>query len=263
MKTIDGNWYAFPDLYDLAFQRDTLAEVRFLEAVWRRYGPARTRALLEPGCGTGRIVRQFARRGYKVHALDRCPEAIAYLKRKLGRDRARVRAVVGDMTDFELSEPVDGAYMLCNTFRHLLTEESARRHLEAVARALVPGGVYVLGLHVFPPDADLFDCERWRETRGKTSVTCTFRVLEAHPRRRMERLRTVLSVRSPQRGFRVRTDYDMRTYRAGQLRALIRSVPEFRIAGVFDFGYDIDRPRVLDSEISDTVLVLRRGPPIA
>lgn len=274
MKTIEGNWYAYPDLYDLAFQRDTRAEVRFLEGVWRRYGRPNTRTLLEPGCGTGRIVRQFAKRGYTVHALDRCPEAIEYLTRKLGRgargqrqgrrrDRANVRAAVGDMTEFVLPEPVDGAYMLCNTFRHLLTEEAARRHLAAVARALAPGGIYVLGLHVFPPDADLFDCERWRETRGQTSVCCTFRVLEARPKQRTERLRTVLSVRSPRRRLRVRTDYDMRTYSAGQLRALVRSVPEFSIAAVFDFGYDLERPRKLDRQISDTVLILSRKPPLA
>lgn len=258
MKTLTDNWYAYPRYYDLAFRSDTRLEADFVEAAWRRFGLPRSRAILEPGCGSGRLVVELAKRGYRLTGFDLRPESIRYLRRRLNSSKLSANAYVGDMTDFSLDRPVDLAFNFCNTFRHLLTEEDARSHLRAVSGALKPGGLYLLGLHVMPPDADPEDCERWSETFRGITVTCTFKVLSTDEVRRREILRTILSARGPGIRFRVRTDYPMRLYTAGELLDLTRNVPEFELCQVYDFWYDIDFPRELDDEISDTVLVLRK-----
>src|SRR5690606_2260295 len=124
-------------------------------------------------------------------------------------------------------------------------------------QALRPGGLYILGLHLFPPDADLEDCERWTETYRGIRVTTTFRVLEADLAARREILRTNLCAKSRDRCVRVRTDYPMRIYSSRQFKRLLDSVPEWELCDVYDFWCEIDQPLKLDDHISDTIAVLR------
>ena len=63
------------------------------------------------------------------------------------------------MRTYRVKPQVDIAYCFVNTFRHLLTEEDAVQHLQSVAASLRPGGLYLLGLHMLPPDADEEDDE--------------------------------------------------------------------------------------------------------
>ena len=65
------------------------------------------------------------------------------------------------MSNFRLGRLVDAAYCTVNTFRHLLTEQAARDHLECVAGSLRSGGIYLLGLHLLPLDTDPADDARW------------------------------------------------------------------------------------------------------
>ncbi len=99
------------------------------------------------------------------------------------------------MADFRLPSRSTRPICTVNTFRHLLTEQSARRHLECVAKSLRPGGIYILGFHLLPLDASEEDTERWTERQGRTQVTVTLRVLSTDRRRRIERLRLSLLAR--------------------------------------------------------------------
>ncbi len=165
------------------------------------------------------------------------------------------------MADFRLRGRVDAAYCLVNTFRHLLSERAARRHLECVAESLRPGGIYILGFHLMPPDASEDDTERWTGRSGQTRVTATLRVLSTDWRRRIERLRISLLVRRgkpPGMVLRLRHDFPFRLYTADQFRRLLASVPAMELCGVFDFWYDLEMPLELDEQRADTVFVLRK-----
>jgi len=255
---IRASWYDYPQHYDLAFRSETRPEADFIEAACRKYCPARARRLLEPACGTGRLVAELASRGYDLTGFDLSRPALRYLRRRLKRRGLRATLFEADMADFRLDQPADAAFCTMNSFRHLLSEAAAQRHLECVAEALRPGGIYILGLHLMPPDADDYDCERWTERHGRTRVTVTLRVLETDRRRRLERLRVSLLVRSHGRVLRLRDDFSLRRYTAPQFRRLLAKVPRFELADVYDFWYEIDQPLELNDRIADTVLVLRR-----
>ena len=162
------------------------------------------------------------------------------------------------MADFKLSRPVDAAYCMVNSFRHLLTEDLARRHLECVAASLRPGGIYILGLHMLPLDADEFCIERWRAAVGRTRVNVTFRVMATDRRRRLETLRVSTLARTGRRERRLRYEFQLRMYTATQFRRLLAAVPSLELCDVYDFWYEIDEPLKLDDEISDTVAVMRK-----
>ncbi len=252
------NWYDYPQYYDMVFREETREETDFIEAACRKYCPFPARRILEPACGTGRVVAELARRGYDVTGLDLSEKMLAYLRRRLRRRDLKAETLLADMTHFTLDRPVDAAYNLVNSFRYLLTEEAARSHLESVAGCMRKGGIYLLCMHLLPLDVDEESTERWTAKHGKTKVTATLRVLEADRRRRLEDLRISLLVRSGAKTLRLRHDFQFRMYTAGQFLQLLDSVGTFELCDVYDFWFDIDDPLELDDVITDTVFVLRK-----
>lgn len=127
-----------------------------------------------------------------------------------------------------------------------------------MARSLRPGGIYILGFHLLPPDAAEECIERRSQRQGHTQVTVTLRVLATDRRRRIETLRVSLLVRDGRKVIRLRHDFPFRMYTAAEFRRLLRAVPSFELCDVYDFWYEIDRPFVLSDEMSDTVFILKR-----
>jgi SAM-dependent methyltransferase len=258
MAPIAANWYDYPQYYELAFRSETKAEADFIEAACRKYCPFPVRRLLEPGCGSGRMVVAMAERGYAMTGFDLNERSLDYLRRRLARRKARAQIFRADMSDFRLRRPVDAAFNTWNTFRHLLTESAARRHLKCVAHSLRRGGIYVLGLHLLPPDASEECIERWSARQDRTRVAVTLRVLASDRRRRIETLRASMRVRGPGRDFSVRTDFPFRLYTARQFRRLLASVPDFKLRDLYDFWYKIDQPLELSDALSDSVFILQK-----
>jgi len=251
------NWYDFPAYYDLAVRWETRAEADFIASACKRYVAFPVRRLFEPGCGSGRLVVALAQRGYELTACDVNEHALAYLRRKLDRRGLVAKCFRGDMADFSVRGRVDSAFCTFNSFRHLLTEGQARRHLECVARAVRPGGIYILGFHLLPLDVAEESEERWRAKHGSIRLHATLRVVHTDRQRRLERLRMNLLVRSPRRSQRIVSEFPLRMYTAAQFRRLLQRVRQWELCDVYDFWYDIRRPRRLDDVITDAVFVLR------
>lgn len=257
-KSSVGNWYDYPQYFDLAFADETQVEADFFEAAAKKYASQGVQRWLEPGFGGGRLMHEMARRGHRVVGFDNNPHALAYVQKRLKAYANKAELFLGDLTAFQIKSPVDGAFCTFNTFRHLLTEADALAHLQAVAKAVRPGGIYILGFHLLPLDAAEECIERWTAQRGKTKVTFTLRVTDTDRRRRIERLRVNMLVRSPARELRLATEFPLRMYTAAQFRKLLAAAPQWELCDVFDFWYEIEEPLPLDNEISDAVFVLRR-----
>jgi SAM-dependent methyltransferase len=257
-KTKSGDWYDYPQYYDLAFAEETPVEADFIEAACKKFAVGRVTRMLEPGCGGGRLVVELARRGYRTVGFDNNRQSIAYLERRIARSKLKAEALLGDMTDFQFDRPFDAVFNTFNTFRHLMTERAALAHLRCVANALRPGGLFILGFHLLPPDASEDCTERWRASQGKTRVSFTLRITVCDRRDRWEMFRVMMLVRRGDEELRLATEFPMRLYTAGQFRSLLRKVPEFELCEVFDFGYEIDVPVRFDDWLSDAVFILRK-----
>ncbi len=265
-RSLHMDWYDYPQYFDMLFRDETALEVSFFEQALARYvaphggGPnsARFTRLLEPGCGSGRLVVAMAARGYDVTGIDLSGPALRYLRNKLRRRGLRATLHQLDFTDFQLDHPFDAAFCTFNTFRHLTTESAAVRHLQSVARHLRPGGIYILGFHILPLDAEETCTERWVARHSGTKVHATLRVVDFDRRKRIERLRVVLTVTRAASRSTGRNEFPLRIYTLAQALKTIRSVKELEIVSVFDFDYDLDRPRRLDDDLTDAVFVLRK-----
>jgi SAM-dependent methyltransferase len=257
-RVLAANWYDYPRYYDIAFQAATRRETNFIEAACRKYCSFDVRRFLEPACGSGRLITEFAARGYHAIGFDLSRAALSYLRRRLAWRRLHAETFEADMSSFRLGRPVDAAYCIINTFRHLLTEHAARAHLECIAGSLRPGGVYVLGMNIRPLGVANWNAERWTERRGETKVTVMQRVLGTDLRNRIEHVRVCLIARSGSRQLRLRHEFQMRTYTRRQFRRLLASVPALELCDVYNAWYDIDQPLTLHDEIAYAVFILRR-----
>lgn len=256
------DWYDEPEAYDIVFAADTRLEARFLLEMLARHGPRSTRTrrrILEPACGSGRLVSELSRLGHSVTGFDRNEAMLAYAKKRLEKRGLRARLMPGDMSHFELARDFELAHCLVSTFKYLLDEPSARSHLECVARALMPGGIYVLGFHLTDYQRIRASRERWVARRGGTRVTCVTNVEPANRKRRLEAVRTRLSIQRGDRTTRTETHWRFRTYDARQFEKLLVSVPALECVTLHDFHYEADHPRSSTADgIGDCVFVLRR-----
>ncbi|MBI1249573.1 methyltransferase domain-containing protein [bacterium] len=257
-KPKDVDCYDYPQYWDLSFRDETPVECDFFEAAFQRFGDKPIRRVLDIGCGGGRNVVEMAGRGYQMVGLDNNAPSLKYLQKRLGQRKLNAEILEGDMRSFQLKKPIDAALSTFNTFRHLITEQDAIDHLQSVAGALRPGGLYILGFHIIPLDADPECHERWTATHGKTKVTTTLKVVDFNRAERQEVLRFNLHVRRGDEVLRMKTEYPYRLYTAAEFRSLLRKVPQLKILEVYDFWYDIDDPVPFDHEISDAVFVLQK-----
>ncbi|MFL5352380.1 class I SAM-dependent methyltransferase [Archangium sp.] len=187
-------FYERAELYDIAFSfRDIGGEVDVLTGWYRsmtgRPGPAR---VLELGAGPAQHAREFVRRGAEGWALDMSAAMADYARARAAADGVRIEVVMGDMTAFELARRFDLMLLMINSVGHLMTDALLVRHLECVARALTPGGIYVMEVAHPADDANHPEGEpprQWSAQRGQTTVDIRWGRLE-DPLDREHRIRT-------------------------------------------------------------------------
>lgn len=256
------DWYETPLYYDIVFEEDTTREGDFIEQALERFGRLRhrrgTKRLLEPACGSGRLVAEMARRGYAVTGFDRLPQALEFARGRLDRQGLRARLVTGELDRFRFPGKFAVAHCLVSTFKYLMTGKAARDHLLCMARALEPGGIYLLGFHLSDYRWPFCQHERWVNERDGIRVVCNIRSWPADAVRRRERCRSRLRIEENGSVKLAETNWWFRTYDADQVRRLLATVPELEHVATYDFCYDWTRPRELDMKLLDTLLILRR-----
>lgn len=255
-----ADWYDYPQYFDMVFRDETDDEVRFFEAAFAKFAEGPVSRVFEPGCGSGRLVVAMAAKGYQMTGLDLSEPMLAYLRARLKRRKLSSTLICGDMTTIKLDETFDAAFCTFNTFRHLLCEDTAIAHLRSMADHVRPGGLYVLGFHMIPLDADTECTERWRASHGGTNVSVTLRVIDFDRRRRQEQLR--VSIKATKRSGtieRIRSEFPLRIYTPAQAESMLAKVDDvWQISQSFDFDYDIDSPRSFDDDLCDGLFVLKR-----
>lgn len=255
------DWYDTPLYYDIIFDADTPKEGAFLEALHERFGRSgKSRQLLEPACGSGRLVSEMTRRGWKVSGFDGNARMLDFAKERLKQQGLKARIWEDWMQSFELPsvQAFDLAHCLVSTFKYLLKEKDAVACLQRVATALKPGAIFVLGVHLTDYSTIKEEHERWVAERDGIKVTCNTHTWPANPKKRLEDLRTRLTIHDSGRRHVQETCWQFRTYNADQMRALLRKAQAFELVGCYDFTYDITTPRELDDSYSDVVLVLKK-----
>lgn len=252
------DWYEHPLYYDIVFDTGTQSESAFLQAVHDRHVKSRGRAMLEPACGSGRLLAAMAARNFKVTGFDVSTAMLDFARERLQIECLPAKLVDAAMETFKLNSKFDIAHCLVSTFKYIGSESTARSHLRRIANSLKVGGVYVLGLHLTDYTEEQRTRERWASSRGSIQVVCNIQCWPANKHKRTEKIRTrlVVSCLGTQRHFE--THWTFRTYSLKQLRTLINSEPALEHVATYDFTHDIKKQIQFDGKQLDTVLILRR-----
>ncbi|MDP6439166.1 MAG: class I SAM-dependent methyltransferase [Candidatus Brocadiia bacterium] len=259
MSTTDGCIYDYPLYYDILMGWDRDAEASFYDAALRLCGAPEGGRLLEAACGTGQIALRLATLGWQVTGLDLSRRMLDFLEEAARERGLPVRTVFADMTAFTLSEAQDAAICPGGSFAILQDDASALRHLDSMAVALRPGGVYVLEIefaagageaHSTPAEG-----EEWSMCRGGIEVRAEG---------------DGISVGDRGRGIQLRLDWGvkLRRYTGPAFAALVERSGAFEIAawhpeagrddeGVsfFDFDHVQHAPAA-----GRAMVILRRSP---
>ncbi|MHC4859119.1 MAG: class I SAM-dependent methyltransferase, partial [Planctomycetota bacterium] len=204
-------WYDAAEWYDLAFSWDPKGEIAFLGWAFENHARGPVRTVLEPGCGSGHFLIPL-RRDHRVIGFDINPSMIRLVNEKAARAGVGSPPVYrGDFSRFELARPVDSAYMLIDTIRHLTTRRALRRHFRCMREAIRPGGVYVLGLDLADPDANgPVAGQSWTMERGERRVTCSVGTRRGPDRHRQQEFHeSVLECTDGERSFTITSRYRM------------------------------------------------------
>jgi SAM-dependent methyltransferase len=227
------------DLYDLAFDWNVSEEVDWLLA---RLGP-RCRSVLEPGCGSGRMVEGLARLGLDVCGIDVAPAMVAAARRRLAAAGVSAEIVLADMCDFDLRRSFEGAVCPINTLG-LLRPPNLVRHLACMAEHLEPGAAYLVQLaHYGPAGGQVGHAEEWEESRGGVEVRVTWTTEAFDLDEQLEWQRSRIEVVSgPRAGEVIEEEHEMTFWTPDAWEALLAPTP-FVQAATYD-GDEDDRPRV-------------------
>jgi SAM-dependent methyltransferase len=249
--------YADPLVYDVLHDPGTRDEVEVILGLETKLLKGKRGAgeglLLEPACGSGRLVRALAARGRVCAGFDLSTPMVEWARveaRKRGVAR-RAKFFVADMRDFDCGTAAAAAgvgpgsvrlaFNLINTIRHVPDDRGMLGHFAAVSRVLMPGGVYLVGVSLNAYGLEQPTEDVWSGKRRGLRVDQVVQYLPPTGRRgegaRAERVISHLTVRRKGRGGEVvehrDETYVLRGYDLTQWRALVGK-SALREVGVFD-----------------------------
>lgn len=139
-------------------------ETRFLWKVLRLKKGSR---VLDIPCGTGRHALRLARKGASVLGVDITQEYLREARRK-GACVPNARFVRGDMRRVPLEAEFDAAINLWTSFGYFADPADDLKTLKGIARALKPGGLFLIDMIDFDAAKKRARTKNWVE-RGDGS----------------------------------------------------------------------------------------------
>jgi SAM-dependent methyltransferase len=230
------------ELYDIAFDWDVGGEVDWILDVL-----GRPRSILEPGCGSGRMLLPFADRGVEITGFDISEQMVELARRRVG---ARASVQVADMTDFDFGRTFDAAISPINTLLHLSSDD-LDRHLRCMARH-TPAYLVQVGL-MDESSHEPFSGSHWEADRGGTKLKIDWvdEHLDFERGRSVQRSRIEV-LEGPRRGEIVEETHDMTLWTPATWSQAIDRSP-FRAEATYDAGQRGARARV-DSDATGGLL---------
>ncbi len=128
--------------------------------------------VLELAIGTGRVALPLAARGITVEGVDASAAMVERLRAKPGGESIPV--TLGDMAQVPVSGRFRLVYLVSNTLFGLLSQELQADCFGNVARALEPGGMFVI--ECFVPDLARFDRDQRVQARSVTEDSAIIEV---------------------------------------------------------------------------------------
>jgi SAM-dependent methyltransferase len=134
---------------DMGRLSDTVDDIPFYVDLARQ-AAEQGHAVLELGCGTGRVTIPMALAGADVTGLDSSPAMLDIARAKAEGAGISVQWVEGDIAHFDLGERFGLVVIPFRSFLHLTRDDEQTGCLAAIHRHLTAGGRLALNFYVAP-----------------------------------------------------------------------------------------------------------------
>lgn len=252
--------YDLPLYYDVAFSWDAGPEVELIERAIDDHAVAPVRRLLEPACGSGRMLIPLAMCGYMLAGYDNAPTMVAFARERIAAcglaDRVRVEQA--DMTTARFNEHFDAAYNLITSISHLTDHADLIAHLRSTAAALKPGGIYIVQFGgVYNPSG--YETEQWTCERDGVRVDSEWWITDDFPDRGISRLRCRMTIDDHGRRIEHDEPFDVRLWTDATWRQVVADAGGWTHLGGYDEWLDpIEPDDQLTPDHGNAYVVLRR-----
>jgi len=241
-----SKWYV--DFFRAGFYHDWALAERFeraereAEFIVEALGVPAGAAILDLCCGEGRHTVALARRGYRTTGLDLSALHLRHARRAAREAGVAVRWHRADMRDIPWQGEFDAVINMFTAFGYFESDEEDGKALDAAARALHPGGRFLLDTINRDWLMRNWEARGWREREDGTLDLEDRRFDPASGRNRVR----VISVQPD--GTRDERHIDLRLYTLKELTGLLASagLAVRRTWGGFDGrDYSIDSRRMI------------------
>ena len=257
--------YRLPLYYDIAFSWDPAHEVAVISdclAPLRDARDADGLRLLEPGCGTGRLLTAMAMHGHALVGYDKSEAMVAFARRRIEATGLadRVRVAVGEMIGPpDLGEGFDAAFCPINSLAHLVDDAAIISHLQHTAAALRAGGLYSVQLAAMWEPALGHAPAHWTISRDGLSVEICWTIESEDPDARLSHQRCRMTIDDAGRRIEHDQPLTMRLWTDADWRRLVGASGVFELAGVRDdAGAPLDIAAPVTADAGNAWWVLRK-----
>lgn len=139
---------AYASAYDALYgDKDYEGECDLIERVFRDFGSAPVRSVLDLGCGTGGHAVRLAARGYEVIGVERSPQMLALARAKAA---GAVELHEADVRSLVLGRELDAVLMMFAVLGYQLRDVDVLAALESARRHLPRGGLLLFDVWYGP-----------------------------------------------------------------------------------------------------------------
>ncbi len=155
----------------------------FFELMIKRFSDIPVKEVLDLGCGTGKLTRLLAEKGFDLSAVDGSEEMLS--EAAVNCDGLGVALSCQDMRDFELYGTVQASLCTYDCINYLLSERDVEDCFSLVNNYTEKGGIFVFDVntpyryeHVFGDKAYVYEDKGnmlvWQNSYNKKSGYCDF-----------------------------------------------------------------------------------------
>lgn len=102
--------------------------------------------ILDLCCGHGRHLLPLAKTGYQMTGLDLSRKALAILTKSAKNKKIKIRIIRGDMREIPFKNEFDAVINMFTAFGYLETDYEDFKVLKSAAKALKPGGKFLIDI---------------------------------------------------------------------------------------------------------------------
>ncbi len=224
--------YKKPLYYEIAFSFvNPKKQADLFEHFIHKFSKRKVKSVLDIGCGPALQLYELARRGYNTLGLDLSTEMLRHVQQKAKKQKLVIKTVHANMVNFRFKKKVDFAFIMMGTIGNLKDKKEIIKHLNAVAKSLNSGGLYLV--ENLTPDLPkkIFLPQAWTMRRGKIRVKVFYQRIKKGKKKVEEDFR--MMVNDNGREFSLKESFVNDLLCAKEFENIVKGHKQFEFIGWF------------------------------